>query len=162
MLDSFPTLKSSLPFLFLSVLVLLALLVQKKFSSTAAIQSWQIEAHKLTPEESIGYEALRNMTSLAKRNYQNSGQFSVVNPFATTQLSRTINISGVIHQTRWLTVVLLPEKNEKESVPEDDEHHNLSDGTSIHVTYWKKAANEPVGTSVIAYPAAEGFNQIVR
>jgi hypothetical protein len=49
-----------------------------------------------------------------------------------------------------------------EKVPEDDEHHVLSDGTMLHVTVWTQSIGEPPSARVTAFPAAEGWVERVR
>ncbi len=67
---------------------------------------------------------------------------------------------------RWLILFIEPDpaalKTPGEPPPPvDEEHHTLSDGTALHVTVWTQPASAPRPAGVPAFPAAEGWTQLV-
>ncbi len=64
-------------------------------------------------------------------------------------------------QLRWLVLFIEPEPTALKELapPEDEEHHTLADGTSLHVSIWT-APNEGAAPNVILpFPAAEQWTQ---
>jgi hypothetical protein len=136
---------------------------QKSVSETPQIQSWQVRLKSLSPEERTGYSQLRKTTDEAELLFPHSQTWKTHEPFLVKQLSQTINYVGVVNGTRWMAVVLLPtDKNEKPPAQDDDEHHTLTNGMPIHVTYWKQPATETHSENVVGFPASEGFLQVLR
>lgn len=83
--------------------------------------------------------------------------------FALQQQGLYVNYSGEREGLRWLVLLIEPDPRfPAEKVPEDDEHHLLSDGTMLHVTVWTQPLSEPRSERVTAFPAAEGWVERVR
>ncbi len=64
---------------------------------------------------------------------------------------------------RWLVLYLEPdERAQKELAPPDDEeHHTLPTGLGLHVTVWTQESTAPLPPGVLAFPATEGWTQVL-
>lgn len=64
---------------------------------------------------------------------------------------------------RWLVLYLEPDERalKEAAPPEDEEHHTLPSGLALHVTVWTQASAAPLPAGVLAFPATEGWTQVL-
>jgi hypothetical protein len=125
--------------------------------------SWQRPVAELTAEQQRFYGQLREFLRAAERERGNTKRWpEATNLFpdgwARLQQGVYVNYLGEREGLRWLVLFIEPDgRTPPEDVPEDDEHHRLSDGTAIHVTVWTQEPSAPASERVTAFPAAEGW-----
>jgi hypothetical protein len=130
--------------------------------------SWQRPVSELTEPQQKFFKTLREVLRKAEAERAKDKKWpeaSGIFPpgFVLSQQGIYVNYSGESEGLRWLVLFIEPDPRfPAEKVPEDDEHHVLSDGTMIHVTVWTQALKEPLSQRVTAFPAAEGWVERVR
>ena len=125
--------------------------------------SWQRPVCELTKERQRFHTQLRELARDAERARGSTGRWPAVAPlfpdkWELRQQGHYLNYVGEHDGLRWLILFIEPDaRSAPENVPEDNEHHRLSDGTAIHVTVWTQPTSEPATERVTAFPAAEGW-----
>ena len=130
--------------------------------------SWQRPVSELTTSQQEFFATLRALLRKAETERganQKWPEAAGIFPegFKFEQQGIYVNYSGEREGLRWLVLFIEPDPRfPAEKVPEDDEHHVLSDGTMLHVTVWTQPTSEPRSERVTAFPAAEGWLERVR
>lgn len=130
--------------------------------------SWQRPVSELTATQQKFFGALREQLRKAESERSKNKTWPAATGvfpegFTLAQQGIYVNYSGESEGLRWLVLFIEPDPRfGAEKVPEDDEHHVLSDGTMIHVTVWTQPISEPRPERVTAFPAAEGWVERVR
>ena len=130
--------------------------------------SWQRAVSELSDAQQKFYGTLRELLRTAEAERARNKTWPApagIFPegFTLKQQGIYVNYTGVHEGLRWLVLFIEPDPRfPAEKVPEDDEHHLLSDGTMLHVTVWTQATSEPASERVTAFPAAEGWVERVR
>jgi hypothetical protein len=82
------------------------------------------------------------------------------------QQGKTVDYLGIPSDPAspaWLLVLQEPEPNmPPDPAPLDDEHHRLSDGTTMHVYVWMHQYGGRVTPAFIAQPQSQGWTQVFR
>lgn len=125
--------------------------------------SWQRPVSELTSSQQRLHAELREHLRAAERERGKnkvwpapSGIFP--SGWVLRQQGSYVNYLGEGDGLRWLVLFIEPDgRTPPEDVPEDEEHHTLSDGTALHVTVWTQPSVEPPPDRVTAFPAAEGW-----
>jgi hypothetical protein len=126
--------------------------------------SWQREIDELTAPQRRFVVELRAALRDAEGQRSNGHWPEMLsNGMRLRQQRLAVNYLTEAHGLRWLVLILEPDPRvPSENVPLDDEHHQLSDGTLLHVTVWTQALAESAPQGVTAFPAAEGFVERVK
>jgi hypothetical protein len=74
-----------------------------------------------------------------------------------------LGIPAVSSASSWLLVILEPEAGAPpDPAPNDETHHRLPDGTTLHVSIWRVAESaRRSGFSAVAQPQYEGWTQLL-
>jgi hypothetical protein len=78
----------------------------------------------------------------------------------------TVNYVGIPNEpsaAAWLLAILEPEAGAPpDPAPNDETHHRLPDGTTLHVSIWQVPENtRRSGFSAVAMPQNEGWTQLL-
>jgi hypothetical protein len=120
--------------------------------------SWQRPVAELSEEQRRFYAGVRAFIRDAERARGSTQHWPADAAWALRQHRTSVNYVREDAGLRWLVLVIEPDgRSPPENVPEDDEHHRLSDGTAIHVTVWTQPVSESATEHVTAFPAAEGW-----
>ncbi|MFO0594859.1 MAG: hypothetical protein U0228_06135 [Myxococcaceae bacterium] len=126
---------------------------------------WQRPVSELTSAQQAIEASLRAALPAAEAQRDASGAWpgGLRAGFEAQRLGLTINYVGEAEGLRWLVVVLEPDPRvPPEDAGVDDEHHRLPSGAMLHVSVWTQPLSATPPTSVVAFPAAEGWTQRVR
>lgn len=138
----------------------------------AALPSWQQRITSRPAESQAAWRRVRDGIVAMERERGKSGAWpepaEAFFPGWTKRQQRlVVNYLGEAAGERWLVLFLEPEPPRpgvpaEPPAPEDEEHHTLADGTALHVTVWTQPLNEPPPDVVLAFPANEGWTQLVE
>ncbi|MFZ5444441.1 MAG: hypothetical protein ACOZQL_30900 [Myxococcota bacterium] len=129
-----------------------------------AAPSWQRPISELNVAQRTRFEQLRAAIVRAEQARGGGAWPDELAPgFRRRQQRLHVNYVGEAEGLRWLVLFIEPDPRlPLERAPLDDEHHELPDGTPIHVTVWTQPTSEPPPEQVTAFPAAEGWVERVR
>lgn len=143
---------------------------------------YQVLARTLTEAERQTHAAIRQGLLVAENDRARLGQWPAaaalrdhaVPPFDGTgapglkwqefRRGATINYLGVPEDASgpaWLLAVQEPEPNTPpDPSPNDDEHHRLPDGTTLHIFVWMHRFGGRVAPAFVPQPQADGWIQV--
>lgn len=146
----------------------------------ATLAPWQRRFTSLTPEEQRTFRSIREGLFELEGVRAETGVWPApaevppdVPAFGTpslhwerrTQSLTTSYVTTSVDGTdrRWLVLYLEPDERALKEVapPEDEEHHTLPSGQALHVTVWTQRSAEPLPAGVLAFPATEGWVQVL-
>lgn len=136
--------------------------------TTTAGPSWQRHISELSPAQRRFETTLRQEIGLMEASRSETHSWPPLQTFNDWRLLQQgvyVNYVGPGEGLRWLVLIIEPDKTQPSAgdlVPLDDEHHQLGDGTQIHVTVWVQPLHEPSPVALSPFPAAEGWVEIVR
>jgi hypothetical protein len=125
--------------------------------------SWQRAVSELTRPQQRFHADLREQLRAAERERGKNKTWPAPggifpNGWVLRQQGSYVNYLGEGEGLRWLVLFIEPDgRTPPENVPEDEEHHTLSDGTALHVTVWTQPLSEAPAGGVTGFPAAEGW-----
>lgn len=142
--------------------------VSRRTEKPPEAPSWQRPVSELSEPQQKFFKTLREQLRKAEEERGRNKKWPEAagifpEGFKFEQQGIYVNYSGESAGLRWLVLFIEPDPRfPPEKVPEDDEHHVLSDGTMIHVTVWTQPMSEARSERVTAFPAAEGWLERVR
>lgn len=166
---------STLRWLGLAAVVFAGALAWKRLrapEAAPALLSWQRAISDLSPEARAAWEGLRaGLLDVARVRGEVGAWPEPGDAFPPgwrrAQHRRVVNYQGEAAGKRWLVLFLEPEPPtpglpEEPPPPDDEEHLTLPDGTALHVTVWSQPRAAPPPTSVVAFPANEGWTEWIN
>jgi hypothetical protein len=135
----------------------------KKSPPPVARPSWQVVVDTLPERQRAFHDQLRARIPELEAARSRDKAWPESPGFTRTQQANVVNYVGEGAGQRWLLLVLEPDPRvgPEPAPPDDDEHDTLGDGTLLHVTLWTQPVSEPAPEHVTAFPAAEGWKQVV-
>ncbi len=162
-------LRALAPWLLVTLAVFAAAWLRQHFTKAPPppLLAWQKPVAELTASQQQTWREVRAALAGVEDERSRTGEWpraqltsGVKWSYARAHLA--INYTAEIGELRWLVLYLEPDPRVTETPPpDDDEHHTLADGTALHVTVWTQPVSEPPMDTVTAFPAAEGWVEVI-